>query len=77
MQSQTLHTSPAMVGSVIFSVLVGLAVLRRAIEPACPGCASKRWGDGAADTLSCTRCGWTMGGSGAADATSQYEMPLK
>lgn len=66
-----------MVGSVIFTLLIGLAVLRRAIEPACPACASKRWGEGTADTLSCTGCGWTSGSSADTDAASQYEMPLR
>lgn len=65
-----------MIVSVILSILVGLAVLRRAIEPACPACSSKRWGDGS-DPMSCAQCGWSAARAGAGDAGSQYEMSLK
>lgn len=65
-----------MVASVLLTVLIGLAVLRRAIEPACPACASKRWGEAAPGTLSCGGCGWTSGASERPGAASQYEMPL-
>lgn len=65
-----------MIASVILSIVVGLAVLRRAIEPACPACSSKHWGDGS-DPLSCEQCGWSATRAGNGEAASQYEMSLK
>jgi len=40
------------------SLLVVLSVLRRVLEPACPGCAAKEWthADG---VLTCKACDWS------------------
>lgn len=61
-----------MVTIVVFSIIVVFALLRRAIDPACPACSAKAWRP-AAGPLNCEKCGW----SNAADAEEpQYEMSL-
>lgn len=47
-----------MIIALALTLLLALTVLRHVMEPACPGCAAKCWKTGA-DTLSCTRCGWS------------------
>lgn len=37
---------------------IGFVTLRRAIEPACPGCRGKAW-EHASTGLRCRRCGWS------------------
>jgi len=40
------------------TLLLFLGLLRHLLEPACPGCAAKRWARGST-TLHCAECGWT------------------
>jgi hypothetical protein len=63
-----------MTTAVVLAILLAFAVLRRVIEPACPACSAKAWGDGPGP-LSCARCGWSSGPASEVEA-SQYEIPL-
>jgi hypothetical protein len=55
---------------VVLALVVPFVVVRRLLEPACPGCSAKSWASQPSTAIRCTRCGW----SGGASAPSQYEM---
>lgn len=58
----------------MISILIVFAALRRLIEPSCPACSAKSWGEGPG-ALNCAKCGWTNALEAAAEK-SQYEMSL-
>jgi hypothetical protein len=60
------------------TMLLILATARRALEPACPNCDSKRW-IAHSTQLQCECCGWSNGRVPAAEAVAvavepQYEI---
>lgn len=63
-----------MVPVIVLSILIAFAALRRLIEPSCPACSAKSWGEGSG-SLNCARCGWTNAAAPEAEK-SQYEMSL-
>jgi len=63
------------------TLLIVLSVLRRILEPACPGCSAKSWSDHPVH-LTCTRCGWSSVPTGAPAAAveavpGQYEIAFR
>lgn len=63
-----------MVTVVVLSILIVFAALRRLIEPSCPACSAKTWGEGSG-ALNCASCGWTNAVAEESEQ-SQYEMSL-
>lgn len=63
-----------MVTVAVLSILIAFAALRRLIEPSCPACSAKTWGEGSR-SLNCASCGWTSA-AGDEPEQSQYEMSL-
>lgn len=65
-----------MIVALILSMLLVLNVVRRALEPACPGCAAKSWAAHSTQ-LECADCGWSHGrATAAAPEPAQYEICL-
>ena len=52
-----LRTIPMLI-ALAMALLLVLSVVRHIVEPACPGCAAKRW-KCEGEMLTCTRCGWS------------------
>ncbi|MEX2570146.1 MAG: hypothetical protein WD737_02505 [Gemmatimonadota bacterium] len=59
------------------TLLSGLALARRAVEPTCPACSGKRW-KAHPSRLECGNCGWTNLATAPADSSGpdQYEILL-
>jgi ribosomal protein S27AE len=49
-----------MLATIALTLLATLELARRALEPACPECASKEW-TAHSTQLQCSRCGWCNG----------------
>src|SRR5690606_36826108 len=56
-RSRCTNALPMLIALAI-TLLLFLGLLRHLLEPACPGCAAKRWARGST-TLHCAECGWT------------------
>lgn len=65
-----------MIFALAFSLLLVLTVVRRALEPACPGCSAKNWAAHSTQ-LECGQCGWNHGRAAQPAAEpAQYEICL-
>lgn len=70
-----------MLATIALTLLATLELARRALEPACPECASKEWAAHSTQ-LQCSHCGWGNGARPAAapqpstPEQTQYEFCL-
>ena len=63
-----------MIIALFLTLLLVLTVLRHLVEPACPGCAAKRWRvEG--DALSCMSCGWDTATAPTPAQTAVPQLP--
>ena len=76
---RTTHFSATMLLFALSLTLVaGLTVAARLVEPACPACSAKSWTDHP-PRLECTRCGWSNVATVTVSAEprpAQYEITL-